>query len=75
MKKLDLNKTVYQLTEEYHELVDILAEIGFKLIKNPTARKTLGKVMTIPKGCEKQGKDLNEVIAFLKEKGFEVIGE
>lgn len=75
MKKLDLNKTVYQLTEEYPELIDILVEIGFTLIKNPTARKTLGRVMTIPKGCEKQGKNLSEVIAFLKENGFEVMGE
>jgi len=28
-KKLDLNKTVYELTQEYPELIDIMAELGF----------------------------------------------
>lgn len=32
-KKLDLNKTVFELTQEYPELVDIMAELGFTEIK------------------------------------------
>ena len=31
-KKLDLNKTVYDLVQEYPELVDILKELGFSEI-------------------------------------------
>lgn len=71
MKEIDLEKSVYALTEEYTELIDILKELGFLGVKNPITRKTLGRVTTIPQGCEKMGKDLNEVIKILKEKGFE----
>lgn len=35
MKQLDLNKTVAALVEEYPELLDIMAEIGFKEITKP----------------------------------------
>ena len=73
MKKLDLNKTVYELTEEYPELIGILSELGFLGVKNPLARRTLGRITTIPQGCKRQGKDLNEVISKLKERGFEII--
>jgi len=60
------------LTEQYPELIDILKELGFLGVKNPVTRKTVGKLTTIPQGCEKMGKDLNEVIMTLKDKGFEV---
>ena len=72
MKKVDLNKSVYELTQEYPELIEILKDLGFLGIGNPIIRRTLGKVTTIPEGCRKQGKDLNEVINKLKEKGFQV---
>ena len=72
MKHIDLKKNVYELTETYPELIEVLKEMGFLGITNPIARKTLGKVTTIPQGCKRQGKDLNEVIKKLKELGFEV---
>jgi len=75
MKKIDLNKSVYELTEEYPELIDVLQELGFWGVKNPVVRKTLGKITTLSDGCKKQGKDLNEVINRLKEKGFEIAGD
>ena len=72
LKLIDLKKNVYELTETYPELIEILKEMGFLGVANPIARKTLGKVTTIPQGCKKQGKDLNEVIKKLKELGFKV---
>jgi hypothetical protein len=72
MKKIDLNKTVYELTEEYPELIDILVDLGFLGIANPIMRKTHGQTTTIPKGCEKHGKKLSEVVKRLEEKGFTV---
>ena len=73
MKELDLKKPVYELTETYPELVEILKELGFLGIANPVVRKTLGRVMTLPEGCKKQGKDLNEVLRRLEEHGFKVL--
>jgi len=46
--------------------------MGFLGVTNPLARKTLGKVTTIPQGCKKQGEDLDEVIKKLKELGFKI---
>ncbi|NIO49682.1 MAG: DUF1858 domain-containing protein [Candidatus Aminicenantes bacterium] len=72
LKHIDLKKNVYELTETYPELIEVLKEMGFLGVANPIVRKTLGKITTIPQGCKKQGKDLNEVIKELKELGFEV---
>ncbi len=70
MKELDLKKSVYELTEAYPELIGILKDLGFLGVINPLVRKTLGRKTTIPQGCEKQGKDLNEMITKLEEQGF-----
>jgi len=72
MPEIDLKKSVYQLTEEYPELIGILKELGFFGVANPVVRNTLGRATTIPGGCEKQGKDLDQVIRTLADKGFTV---
>lgn len=72
MKKIDLGKSVYELTEQYPELIEILKEAGFLGVMNPVTRNTLGRITTIPQGCQKMGKDLAEVLVILKENGFEV---
>ena len=72
MKEIDLKKRVYELTEAYPELIGMLKELGFLGIANPLVRKTMGRKITIPQGCEKQGKDLNQVITKLEEQGFKV---
>lgn len=72
MKKISLAKTVFELTEEYPELIDILSEIGFSAIKNQAVRKSIGKFVTIPQACERQGKKLRELVSIFKEKGFEI---
>ena len=72
MKEIDLNKSVYELTETYPELIEVLKELGFLGVVNPVVRKTIGRMTTIPQGCKKQGNVLNEVIKILEEKGFKV---
>ncbi len=72
MKEIDLEKSVYELTEAYPELIDILKELGFFGVANAVARNTLGRVTTIPQGCQKQGQDLAEVVEKLEDTGFVV---
>ena len=72
MKEVDLSKSVYELTEAYPELVPVLKEVGFLGVVNPVVRNTIGRVTTIPQGCQKQGKDLADVVRKLEEKGFSV---
>lgn len=73
MKEIDLEKSVYELTEAYPELIEILKGMGFLGVANPIARKTLGRMTTIPQGCQKQKKDLDGVIKELQEAGFKVM--
>ena len=69
---IDLKHSLYELTEAYPELIDILVGIGFAGVGNPVARNTHGREMTIPAGSERHGIDLGEVIAKLEEHGFEI---
>ena len=49
-KKLDLNKPVFELVQEYPELVDILKDLGFSEITKPVMLNSVGRITTIPKG-------------------------
>ncbi|MGI6467144.1 MAG: DUF1858 domain-containing protein [Sphaerochaetaceae bacterium] len=73
LRELDLNKSVAQLCEQHKELAPLLAEIGFVEIVKPIMLKTVGKVMTIPKGAAMRSIDLKMVIATLEEHGYKVI--
>ncbi len=70
MKEIDPDKSVFDLTEAYPELVAVLKAIGFAGIANPIARNTLGRATTLRKGAERQGKDLKEVALLLASHGF-----
>ncbi len=72
MKEIELKKSVYELTETHPELISILKEMGFFGVAFSVVRNTLGRVTTIPQGCEKQGKGLAEVIKELEKQGFTV---
>lgn len=75
MKKLDLNQNILTLTEQYPELIELLKELGFTEITNPVMRKTAGRIMTIPKGCQMKGVNLDTVKGKLEEHGFIIAGE
>lgn len=69
-KRIDLNKSVYELSKEYPEIVEILANIGFKDITKAGMINSVGRFMTIPKGALAKKIDIDIVIKSLKEKGF-----
>ena len=74
-KKIDLNKTVYELTAQYPELIDIMAELGFSEITKKAMLNSVVKIMTIPKGAKMKKIPMNDVITALKANGFEPEGE
>lgn len=73
-KPLDLGKSVYELVKQYPELKDVMVEIGFKDMAKPMALNTVGKIMTIPKGCLIKGFNIPEVLRKLEDAGFEPTG-
>jgi len=74
-KRLDLNKTVYELTQEYPELIDIMTGLGFKEITKKAMLHSVGKVMTIPKGAKMKNIPMMDVVTTLVRQGFELTGE
>lgn len=74
-KKLDLSKTVFELTQEYPELIDIMADLGFREITKKPMLYSVGKVMTIPKGAKMKNIPMMDVVTTLVRHGFELSGE
>lgn len=73
-KKIDLNKTVFELTEQYPELIDIMASLGFTEITKKAVLNSVGKIMTIPKGAKMKHISMMDVVTTLMANGFELEG-
>lgn len=74
-KSLDLSKSVYELLQQYPELKETMIEIGFKDLSNPTKLNTIGRIMTIPKGCLVKGFEVPVVLKQLEDAGYEPAGK
>lgn len=74
-KKLDLNKTVFDLTQEYPELIDIMAGLGFTEVAKKPMLHSVGKMMTIPKGAKLKKISMMDVVTTLMSNGFELMGD
>lgn len=73
-KKIDFSKTVFELTQEYPELIDIMVALGFTEIKKKVMLHSVGKIMTIPKGAQMKGISMVDISSSLQEHGFEIEG-
>jgi hypothetical protein len=71
-KILDLSKTVYELSREYPDIPEILAEAGFHDITKPGMIATAGRFMTIPKGSALKGIDLEAVKQLFTARGYKI---
>lgn len=72
MKNMNLKLSIYQLVEENPELVPILEELGFVEVTRKNMLKSVGKVMTIPKGAKLKGIPMEEIIKKIQDNGFVV---
>lgn len=70
MNTIYSNQTVFELTKQFPELVDILASIGFKEITKPGMIAIVGRFMTIKQGCLLRKINIEQVKEKLLEKGF-----
>ena len=74
-KKIDLNKTVYELVSEYPELTDIMYGLGFTEITKKAMLNSVGRITTIPKGAKMKGISMMDIVSALMSNGFELVGE
>lgn len=73
-KIINLQKTVYEITRDYPDMVEILNELGFHDIVKAGMLQTAGRFMTLPKGAAMKKINLKHILEVLEEKGFTVTG-
>lgn len=73
-RRIDLNKSVFELSKDYPELPEILAELGFKDIIKPGMLNTAGRFMTINKGATLKKISLDTIRETLASNGYDVVG-
>ncbi len=74
MKRLDITKSVFEITEEYPEIIDIMLGLGFSEISKKPMRMSVGRVMTLEKGSKLKNIDMDKIISALEDAGFEIEG-
>lgn len=72
---IDLDKSVYEICTKFPAIKDLMAENGFKEITEPGRLQTMGRFMTIPKGCAHKGVDLEELKDVFRAHGFFIKGD
>jgi hypothetical protein len=74
MKKiLDLNKTIFDISQDNPDILEIMKEIGFEDISKPGMINTAGRIMTIYKGARMKKIDIEHIKKIFKNKGYEII--
>lgn len=62
--RLDVNETIFVMTERYPELIPVLVSMGFAQLGSETLRKTLGRTITLKQALN--SKKLSEELAVHK---------
>lgn len=58
------------MVKQYPEIKEIMKDLGFKDITNPVMLNTVGKVMTIKKGAQMKGIDIDKIKETFKLHNF-----
>lgn len=69
-REIDFTKTVYELSREYPEIVEIMKELGFESIAEKGMLNTAGRFMTVPKGAAMKGISMDKIRQAFEGKGF-----
>ncbi len=72
MKTINLDDTLFKITEEDPELIPVLKDLGFAGVSNPVMRNTHGRIMTINMGIDKLGMNKEAIVKALTEKGYNI---
>lgn len=71
-KIIDLDRTLFELTEAFPELIAIFQDVGLSGVSNPVMRKTAGRTVKISEGIKRHKLSLADVTARLEQEGFVV---
>jgi hypothetical protein len=72
-KIINFNKSVYELSKENPEIIQIMKELGFTDIDKPGMLNTMGRFMTINKGIVMKKLPIDRIKETFILKGYTVI--
>ncbi|NLK99962.1 MAG: DUF1858 domain-containing protein [Clostridiales bacterium] len=72
-KTVDLNKSVYEICNEYKDLPEILHDLGFVDIIKPGMLHTAGRFMTLKKGAALKKISIDSIKERLSLHGYNTI--
>lgn len=72
--EIDMTRSVAKLVDEHPDLLDILVELGFTPLANPSLRNTLGKTISLQQGCKLIRLNEDKLINILKWNGYIIKG-
>lgn len=70
---INLSKSVYEVCEEYPDVIEIMKELGFESITSPGMLNTAGRFMTIPKGASMKNIPMDRIREAFNNKGFNLV--
>lgn len=74
-KKINLQESIFKLTKDFPELIEIMADLGFSEITKKPLLHSVGKLMNIPKGAKMKKIPMADIVTALTENGFELEGK
>lgn len=72
MREIDMNKSIYELSQEYPEIIEIMENIGFKDITKKGMLNTAGRIMSISKGAMMKGIEIETIKKAFEARGFSI---
>lgn len=73
MKEISLKQSVYEICTAHPEIKEIMQELGFVNITKPGMLQSVGKFMTIPKGCRTMRIPLEKVKEHFEANGYKLV--
>lgn len=73
MKEISLQQSVYEICTAHPELLEVMREAGFVRITKPGMLQSVGKFMTIPKGCRTMKIPIEKVKEHFKAHGYNLV--
>ncbi|MBG9987511.1 DUF1858 domain-containing protein [Aerococcaceae bacterium DSM 111176] len=72
--EIDLSIPVNDTLKKNPEILDLLVDIGFKPLKNPAMRESVGRLVTLNKGCDMINIPVSQLVQELEWNGYTVKG-
>jgi len=73
MKKVKEDISIQALIKNHPEALDIMKDLGFEDIMKPGMIQTMGRIMTLKKGCRMKKIDYEKAKDTFKSRGIEFI--